>query len=107
MTESLEKRFDEEMRNIYWRALNEANHNAHIFKRMLGEHGGRETARRLINAPKVSETFVKLWMKKRLDLTVEALLHDNPEWHPLFSEEELEIVWKRLQEYQYGPALSR
>ena len=107
MAESLEKRFDEEMLNIYRRALHEANYNARIFLRMLEEHRGRETARRLINAPKVSEGYTALWERKRLDLTVEALIHDNPEWQPLFTEKELEIVRKRLKEYQYGPALSR
>ena len=43
----------------------------------------------------------------RLDLTVEALIYDNTEWHPLFTEEELEIVRKRLIEYEYPPALGR
>jgi hypothetical protein len=30
----------------------------------------------------VSEGCTALWERGRLDLTVEALIHDNPQWHP-------------------------
>jgi len=104
--ESLEKRFDLEMLNIYLRALREANYNAKRFLRMLDDNRGRETARLLIHAPTVSEGYTALWERKRLDLTVEALIHDNPEWHPLFTDDELEIVGKRLIEYRYAKAIN-
>jgi len=37
----------------------------------------------------------------RLDLTVEALIHDNPQWHPLVTPEELDICTERLTQYEY------
>ena len=38
---------------------------------MLHEHRGLETARILLHASSVSEGYVALWERKRLDLTVE------------------------------------
>jgi hypothetical protein len=44
----------------------------------------------------VSEGYTALWERGRLDLTVEALIHDNPQWHPLFTPEELAICTEPL-----------
>jgi hypothetical protein len=46
-----------------------------------------------------------MWELGRLDLTVEALIHDNAEFHELFTDEEVAIARRRLQDYQYPPAL--
>lgn len=69
---------------------------------MLCEHGGLETAKRLINAPNVSEGYTALWERKRLDLTVEALIQDM-KWREFFTEEELKKAQKRLEDYDYKP----
>jgi hypothetical protein len=103
----LAKEFDDAMLSIYTRALKEANYKATRFFHMLNEHGGLETARILINAPEVSEGYTALWERGHLDLTVEALIHDNPRWHPLFTNQQLEKVRQRLVDYEYGPALGR
>jgi hypothetical protein len=62
------------MRALYDRAKSEADYNANISLRMLGEHGGLETARRLVMSSQPSEGFTQLWLKGRLDLTVESLV---------------------------------
>jgi len=49
----------------------------------------------------VSEGYTALWERGRLDLTVEALIHDNPQWHSLFTPEELAICTERLTQYEY------
>ena len=103
MSSDLRKRFDLEMWNIYRRAKFEAKYNATRYLNMLDNHAGLVTARLLINASSVSEGYVALWERDRLDLTVEALIHDNPEWQPLFTEEELDIIRKRLADYHYKP----
>jgi len=36
-----------------------------------------------------------------LDLTVEAVIHDNPKWHELFTQADLDVCAKRLKEYGY------
>jgi hypothetical protein len=105
MEEDIQRRFDAAMWNIYRRALDDAHYNATRFLHMLAENGGLRTARILIHATKVSEGYTALWERRRLDLTVEALIHDNLEFHSLFTDEELAIVKKRLVDYKYKPAM--
>jgi hypothetical protein len=97
----LEREFNMAMLNIYKRAYDEAGYNATRFLQMLRENQGVETARILIHASNVSDGYTALWERGRLDLTVEALIIDK-KWHPLFSEQELEIARRRLREYRYN-----
>jgi hypothetical protein len=69
--------FDEAMLNIYQRALSEAHFSS------------------------VSKGYTALWERKRLNLTIEAVIHDNPKWHPLFTDEELAICKTHLTNYDY------
>jgi hypothetical protein len=100
-SEKLLGSFDDAMLEIYQRASSEAKYNASRFLQMLHEHRGLETARILLHSPNVSEGYTALWRKGRLDLTVEALIWNNPKWHPLFSQEELSICKERLDNYGY------
>ena len=93
--------FDEAMVEIYRRALSEANYKASRFLSMVQDDGGFATARYLIHAAQVSEGYAALWERKRLDLTVEAMVLSNTKWHPLFTTEELERCSGRLKEYGY------
>jgi hypothetical protein len=72
---------------------------------MLTEHRGLETARILLRAVAVSEGYTALWERGRLDLTVEALIHDHAEYHPLFTDEERAMARRRLEEYRYPPVI--
>lgn len=94
-------KFEQAMYDIYKRALKEASYKASLFHQMLSDHGGLQTAKKLINANTVSDGFTKLWEKKRIDLTVEAVIFNCQEWHPLFTSKELEICQKRLKKYGY------
>ncbi len=89
------------MMDIYHRARAEAKYNATRYLRMLGQHGGLENARILLLSTTVSEGYAVLWERGQLDLTVEAMILDQPQWHQLFSAEELEIARRRLREYDY------
>lgn len=99
--DSLIAEFDQEMLSIYQRALSEADYKASRFLAILSDHGGLETARILIHSSTVSEGYAALWERKRLNLTVEAVIHDNVKWHSLFTEEELAICKRRLTQYRY------
>lgn len=101
----LEDRFDCAMMDSYRRMKSEAQYDAVRFFRMLTEHRGRETARMLLHATAVSEGYTALWERGRLDLTVEALIHDHPEYHLLFSDEEREVARQRLEQYRYPPVI--
>lgn len=98
---SLEKQFGEAMMNIYRRAKIECGYTPSIFHNMLVQQGGLVTAKKLINAKTESEGYTRLFMEKRLDLTVEAVVYENAKWHPLFESEELERCKTRLSAYGY------
>lgn len=97
----LEVEFDAAMMDIYTRAKAEANYPASIFHRMLIEQKGLATAKQLINATSVSDGYTALWERGRLDLTVEAVVHDNEKWHVFFDEDELRRAKRRLADYHY------
>lgn len=71
MTE-LESKFHIEMINIYKTAKKECGYNATRFLQLVNEKGGLNAAKQLINNPKGTEGFAKLYLYKRLDLSVEA-----------------------------------
>ncbi|ESW82156.1 hypothetical protein X773_13030 [Mesorhizobium sp. LSJC285A00] len=99
----LEGAFTQAMFEIYRRAKSEAKYNATIFLQMVMDNGGLPTAKTLINAAKVSDGYAELYLRKRLDLTVEAMVIENKRWYPLFLPEELKRARARLKEYRYEP----
>jgi hypothetical protein len=100
---NIDAQFDQAMFDVYRRAKEEAGYNATMFLQMLTEHRGLLTAKTLINAPKPSDGYTALYMRGRLDLTVEALVIEDERWHGLFTDEELQRARKRLKDYQYEP----
>lgn len=102
MPTQLEKDFHSAMEEIYRRIKKEAGYDAILFRRMLAEHGGPKTARKLINSRTVSDGYVALWERGRLDLTVEAQVLETPRFHGLFAREQLEICRRRLSESGYA-----
>jgi len=93
--------FDQEMVRIYLTAKKEVKYNAARFFQMLQNHRGVNTAKILINYHNVSEGYVALYERGRLDLTVEAMIYNNQKWHPLFNENEIQICKQRLRDYNY------
>ncbi|QGN50490.1 GmrSD restriction endonuclease domain-containing protein [Micromonospora sp. WMMD558] len=92
--------FDRAMRQLYVAARDEAGYNATLFLSMLAEHGSISTAKKLLASSVVSDGFVALWERGRLDLTVEALV-TRPEFEWLFDPAELEVARTRLQQFEY------
>lgn len=93
--------FTQALLRAYQRAKTEAKYPANVFYRMLNDHGGVDTAKRLINAPNQSDGYAELYLRNRLDLTVEAIVVDNPRWHALFTPEEIEKARVRLRANKY------
>ena len=85
MLQDLSKQFDLAMFDIYRKAKTEAGYNAAIFLRMVSDKGGLSTAKYLINATKPSNGYTHLYERGRLDLTVDAMVVENPKWYPLFT----------------------
>jgi hypothetical protein len=67
------------------------------FLNMVQNNGGLEAARRLLASPSAGDGFVALWEVGRLDLSVEALVLQEP-WRTLFTEEVLAVARERLEE---------
>ena len=95
-----EHRFGEAMFAIY-REAKDIGYTPSVLLRMLNEKGALETARQLINAARPSDGYTRLWELRRLDLSVEAVVHDNAEWHDLFTQDEIQRCKKRLADYGY------
>ena len=95
--------FDHAMFGIYRRAKDEAKYNATTFLQMLTDNGGLPTAKTLINSARPSDGYTALYMRGRLDLTVEAMVIEEPQWHQLFTPEEIARAEKRLRDYRYKP----
>jgi hypothetical protein len=89
------------MTDVYRRAKSELGYNATYFLSMLSELGPQETARRLVMATSPSDGFTTLLERKRLDLTVEAVIL-RPEFQELFTAEEVERARDRLQQYGWS-----
>jgi hypothetical protein len=102
--DELELDFNRLMRSIYDRAKRECRYSATYFLRMLGEHGGVETAHILLRAPDVSDGFVALYQRGRLDLTVEAQILSNSRFWALFEDQELDTARRWLRRHNWEQA---
>lgn len=96
----LESEFHRAMIDIFNRAKIEADYSPTRYIQMVAELGGVKAAKKLINSEKPSEGYTALWERKRLDITVEALVQDS-KWASLFDPVEIEKANYRLQEYGY------
>lgn len=94
--------FTAAMFNIYKEAK-EIGYHATIFYNMICDRKGQATAKTLINASHPSDGYEALHRLQRLDLTVEALVVENPRWHKLFTQGEVDRARDRLVEYGYEP----
>ena len=101
--DDLEQQFHRAMIRMYERARDEADYQATRFIQMVGEHGGAETARRLVTASVPSEGFTKLWERGKLGISVEATML-RPEFRQLFTTDELRAARRRLREYGFEAA---
>ena len=77
--------FDRAVLDIIERSRAELRYNPRYFRVMVTQHGALGAVRRLLAAPAVSDGFVTLWERQRLDLTVEALVVD-PRFAHLFTD---------------------
>jgi hypothetical protein len=94
----LERKFYNEMKNIYIKADRECGYRPTRFLQMLSEKGGVETAKSLIKKPGGTEGFEKLCLLGRLDLSIEALVIKE-EFKSLFTDEDIKLCREKLKEY--------
>jgi hypothetical protein len=106
----LSEEFTAEMFNICRRAKDEAGYKGNYFLQMLtnNSRGGKRdagqiTAKALLVEGPVQSGFTQLYLcvPPRLDLTVEATIVEHPKWHPLFTQEEINVAKGRLRKHHY------
>ncbi len=97
---SLEQRFEAAIRVAHGRVASEVGYRENRFKEMLDTRGWLATAQHLLagNVTAVSEGFIQMTMKGRLDLIVESIVLE-PEWSPLFTSQEFSNARRRLKQY--------
>jgi hypothetical protein len=81
--------------------MEKLNYEPRIFMNMIDKRGMVDAVKRLVNSPKVSSGFTRLWELHRLDLSMENIIQE-PEWHDLFTEEERRKARMRLADYEYN-----
>jgi predicted GNAT family N-acyltransferase len=96
----LMKDLREAMLEIYRRSLRDTGVDHRLFHQMIIERSPHETALHLVHALKPSDGYTDLFLKKRLDLTVEALVL-QAKWTPIFADETRQQARKRLTEYHF------
>ena len=98
--DQLEKKFNEDMKNIYLAAKRELKYNASRFWQLVCDKDGVQAARILIAKEGGTYGFEVLWEHKRLDLSVEALVL-KPEYYSLFTDDERKMCKNRLEQYEF------
>lgn len=88
--------------SVMERCKNELSYNPRYFRIMVSQHGALGAVRKLLAAPAVSDGFVALWERQRLDLSIEALVLDN-RFAAIFSEDERDVARNRLVDFGYAP----
>lgn len=95
--------FDRAVGRVVERCRDELRYNPRYFRAMIAQYGALGATRRLLHAPAVSDGFVTLWERQRLDLAVESLVVDDRFTH-LFTGDERATARKRLADFGHGPA---
>ena len=95
----IENRFHQEMLRIY-RETAKFGYYPRYFLQMVGDLGGVYAAKRLLSSRDLQSGFERLWTEGRLDLSVEALVLEEP-WTSLFTDEELTEARSRLKDLGY------
>lgn len=93
---TLDLEFHSRMIDVY-EAAREHGYYATYFKRMLDEHGGLETAKRLLAKSDAQTGLMRLWELGLLHASMEAVVIDE-RFRPLFSEAEVQEARRRLEE---------
>ena len=97
----IEGAFHEEMVRIYEEATKFGYRPAY-FLQMVEEMGGLGAARQLLRGSKISYGLQRLYDEGRLDISMEALILQDP-WSSLFTEAELAQAKQRLDDLGYVP----
>ena len=95
-----ETRFHQRMLQVYEQAKAECDYTATRFRNRVLDQGGLKAAKALPGSGGYSEGLTRLWEEKRLDISMEATVLQDP-WRELFTEEELAVARQKLDDLGY------
>jgi len=98
----IEKKFHEDMRDIYLTAKKELKYSASRFWQLVCEIGGVQAAKTLIAKDGGTYGFEVLWEHRRLDLSIEAHVLKS-EYTELFTDDERRMCRDRLTQFGFEP----
>ena len=91
--------FHNELLDMYRQVVDECPpFNPTRFLNLVGDLGGLVAAKQLLSMELAQSGLTELWMRKRLDLTMECRVL-IPKYRELFTQPELEEARRRLREY--------
>lgn len=102
MLTQLEKKFHEDMGDLYLIAKKELKYNASRFWQLVCEKGGLQAAKIVIAKDGGTYGFEILWEHGRLDLSVEAHVLKS-EYNDLFTDDERRMCRDRLEQFGFDP----
>src|SRR2546426_2865655 len=82
------------------RCKQDFGYNPTYWLRMVHDYGAVDAAKRLLQSPRASDGFTRLWEEGRLDLSVEFFVL-LPKYEPLFSPDERAEAKRRLELYDF------
>ncbi len=94
--------FDERIQKAILDSKNECHYTPKAFIKMIDDYDGAKNAVKKLLASKnqITDGLTKLCMYGRLDLCIERIIFE-PEWHDMFSKEELTEARNRLKSLNY------
>jgi hypothetical protein len=100
---NLETACAEDLIALYKRMWTECGYKASNLIKAMNVHGALATVRGLINSPVPSNGFVAMLLRRRLDLSVEAIAV-GAAWNHALTTAELDKAYSRLDECGYREA---
>jgi hypothetical protein len=94
---------EQEFGEVSYRHYEEARrlgYDAVGYLRKAAELGPLKAAKHFLANAKPQDGFTRLWMMRRLDLSIEALV-ESEKFRPLFTEVEIQTATERLDAVQY------
>lgn len=102
---TLEEKFHREMLSGDETLRKDHGYNAAYYRQLVHQCGGLEAAHRLLQSRDAQAGLFKLWELGRLDLSMENLVL-QPKYASLFTEDELKIARKRLEDLNFQPVIA-
>lgn len=93
--------FDERIKKAILDTKTECHYNPKAFIKMVDDYGATNAVKKLLASKnQITDGLTKLFMLGRLDLCFERIIFE-PEWHDMFTKEELTEAKGRLKELKY------